>query len=127
MSLLVNENGSLKTYAVVDNRTKAVVAAFNYVGQAHKGFIELQKLRKDGADDLAFHNITHPKCPDWLQEIVRSDQDYCSQMAKDLDKDAAALRRKAADLVAQAEELERNAAKWRELSESASVPSGPGR
>jgi hypothetical protein len=126
MSLLVNENGSLKTYAVVDNRTRTVVAAFNYVQQAHKGFIELQKARKDGADDLAFHNITHPMGPDWLQEIVRSDQDYCSQMAKDFDKGAAALRRKAADLVAQAEGLERHAAEWRELFESASVPSSPG-
>jgi hypothetical protein len=73
MSLLVNENGSLKTYAVVDNRMRTMVAAFNYVQQAQKGLIELQKLRKDAADDLTFHNITHPMCPDWLQEIVRSD------------------------------------------------------
>jgi hypothetical protein len=117
MSLLVNADGSLKTYAVVNNRARTVVAAFNTIQKADKG---LKELQKDGADDLTLHNITHPKCPDWLQEIIRS------RKAEIFDAEAAALRRKATDLVAQAEEVERRASEWREFSECASVPSGPG-
>jgi hypothetical protein len=124
MSLLVNANGSLKTYAVVDNRARTMVAAFNTVQQADKGLKELQKDRP--RDDLSLHNITHPKCPDWLQELVRSDEAYCSRRAADFDKEAAALRRNAADLVARAEGYEKRAADWRGLSWSPSVPSGPG-
>jgi hypothetical protein len=74
-----------------------------------QGFIELQKLRKGGADDLTFHNITHPMCPNWLQEIVRSDPDYCSERPKISTRALLRSSRKAADLVAQAEGLERHA------------------
>lgn len=108
MSLLVNANGRPKTYVVVNTRTRTVVAAFNWVGEAMKA------VTRDGAVDLTLHNITHPKCPDWLKELVRSDRVYCSRKAEDLDANAAALRRKATDLVAQAEEYERRAAEWRD-------------
>jgi hypothetical protein len=53
MSLLVNADGRPKTYVVVDNRARTVVAAFNWVGEADRG---LKELRKDGADDLTLHN-----------------------------------------------------------------------
>jgi len=123
MSMFVNENGSLKTYAVVDTRAETVLATFNYVGEADKG---MKALIKDGAGDLALHNITHPKCPDWLQDLIRSDSEYCSRKAADLDARAASLRRKAAAIVEEAEGYEGRAAKWRELAEAASAPSGPG-
>lgn len=123
MSLLLNEDGSVKTYVVVDPHARTVLAAFNTVQRADKG---LRELEKAGAENLSLHNMTHPKCPDWVMDFVRSDPDYCSRMAADNDKRAAALRRKAADLVSQAEGNERRAANWRELSEAASVPSVPG-
>jgi hypothetical protein len=124
MSILVNADGSPKTYAVVDPQAKTVLATFNWVGAAAKGMEKLKKA--GGVDDLMLHNLTHPKCPDWLKEIVTSDVVYCSGKAASFEAQAAGLRNKAATLVAEAEDWGRRAAEWRELAVAASGPEGPG-
>lgn len=121
MSLLVDPDGSLKNYVVVNTREETVLAAYNWVGEAGKG---MKELAKGGVSDLALYNITH-SCPDWLKEWVRSDSEYCSRKADGIEKRAAALRRQAANLLDQAEEMERRAAKWRELSRPDEAPIGP--
>ncbi|MGY3582044.1 hypothetical protein ACVIGB_001034 [Bradyrhizobium sp. USDA 4341] len=123
MSILVNADGRTKIYVAIDAHAETVLEAYSTVQAADKG---VRALLKGGAENVTFHNITHPKCPDWLKEFVRSDREYCSRVAADLDKRAAGFRNQAADLVAQAENYERRASEWRELSEAAPASSGPG-
>lgn len=122
MSLLVSDHGGLKTYVVVDPRAKEVVAAFSWAREASRG---LKELQEDRGDDLTLHNITHPKCPDWLKEFVRSDRTYCKRRAEHLDARAAAIRRNASELIVEAEGYERHASEWRQLSETVSPPTEP--
>lgn len=122
MSPLVNEDGSLKTYVVVDLKARTIIGAFNWAGEASKG---LAALRKDATGELALHNLTHNACPEWLKDLIRSDAEYCRGKADTLDARAVGLRARAAELVSQAEEQERLATRWRERAEVASAPGGP--
>lgn len=122
MSLLVNANGTVKTYVIADDRAKKIVEAFDYVGQACKRRNELEKADAN----LSIHNITHSKCPEWLRDLIRADGEYCNRRAVLLDEEAMALRRKAAELVVRAEEYEGRAAEWRNLQATASTPNGTG-
>lgn len=123
MSLLVNDNGRAKTYVVVDPSGELVLAGFNYVQEAQRGLVDLQKT---ASAELAIHNITHPKCPDWLKAYLRSDRDYCQAKASENLAGAATLRKQAAGLVSQAEEAEKRASEWRALAEAAPAPKEPG-
>ena len=131
MSIFVNDDGTLKTYAVVITSQKKVIAAFNWVGEAAKCKGNAQdsgdaEMLKGGTEDIELHNLTHPKCPDWLQELVRSDPAYCAGKAKKYDAFAAGLRAKAAKLVAEATEYEASAAEWRGRSEAVAAQRPPG-
>jgi hypothetical protein len=122
MSQFTNPNGSVKTYAVVDAAAQEVLGVFGWAGEADKGMKELQRGRERTLD---VHNVTHPKCPDWLKEIVKSDKAYCTRRADENDGEAAALRRRAAEIVAEAERFEARAAGWRRLAEAAPEPDAP--
>lgn len=122
MSQFVNPDGRLKAYAIVDERARVIVGTCNWAGEALKA---MEDLGKSHPGPLAMHNLTHPACPDWFQEEVRSDPAYCGKRAQDFEAHAAALRLKAATAVAEAERYEEQAAAWRELAEAAPA-AGPG-
>jgi truncated hemoglobin YjbI len=122
MSMLVNDDGSVRIYVAIDTLAKTVVAAYNTVQQADKG---VKALQKEGVQNLHFHNITHTKCPEWLQDFAKSDAEYCLSRVATFEKIAARLRKDAEELVNQAETRERSAAKWRELAEAAAAAPAP--
>lgn len=113
----VNSDGSPKFYAVVDTHAKTVLATCNYVGEAAR---TMKDLERNGAGNLAMHNLTHPICPDWLQELIRSDPGYCAGRARMLDREAAGLRTKMEEIAARADEIERRAAVWRDRMQAVS-------
>jgi hypothetical protein len=122
MSLLVNEDGSVRNYVVIDPVARTVLAGYNTVQQAHKG---VTALKKDGSvPEAILHNITHNACPDWLKEYVRSDSAYCARRADEIEKRADAYRRRAAAELEAAEQLDATAARFRAYAESA-APGGP--
>lgn len=123
MSMFVDENGRPRTYAVVDPAARQLLATFNWIGVADRGMKDLQKA---GHGELTIHNITHPKCPDWLKEMVRADKDYCRIRAEEFDASGRVYRSRAAALTTEAEKRETTAAEWRALSEAAPAPRGPG-
>ncbi len=121
--MFVDLKGRLKTYAMVDPVKKLVLATCSYVGQDSDRV--MQNLKKAGHENLVLHNLTHPKCPDWLREMMRADPDYCRGRMDQYDARARTLRSRAAALVTEAEEEEARAAQWRELVEAASKPKDP--
>lgn len=122
MAELVNADGTPKTYAIANLRTQTLVAGFNGAMDASKA---MNSLRKEGHADLALHNLTHQKCPGWLLDLARSDAGYCIGRARDFEKNASSVRRKAEALVAQAESLEKTATTWRELADAVATQDTP--
>jgi len=109
MSMLIEGADGVMTYVVGDERVKQLVAAFPTIQQASRGQRALQDA---GQADLVLHNITHPKCPEWIREIVLADPDYCARMATNTQTRADGVRRQAEALMAEVERLERVARKW---------------
>jgi hypothetical protein len=123
MSLLVNPDGSPRTYVVADTKARKIVASTNWIGHAAKG---MKQLQAEGASDLAIHNLTHPKCPEWIQDLAKSDPAYCLGRAAAFAQRETHLRKSAAALIVDADSYQAHAATWRELAEAASAPSAPG-
>lgn len=99
MSLMVDEAGRAKTYAVVDARTQTIVAGCRMVGEAYKTAAAL-----DGV--LTVHNVTHSTCPDWLTQLIMADPAYCTARAKEFMANAEQLRRSAATLLEEADRIQ---------------------
>lgn len=121
MSTFVKD-GQVTTYAVVDPGAQMVLSVHFGVGEA----IRARKWQQSSSgDELVLHNITHSKCPEWLKELVLADGEYCNAQVTRAEKSAATLRRKADELVSQAEDYDRRANTWRERAEAAAALSGP--
>ncbi len=112
MSVMVDENGRAKTYAIVDARTQTLIAGCMYIGEADKA------ARRLGSG-LTIHNVTHPKCPDWLKATIMADPAYCGARAAEFRADAARLRRKAAALTEEADRFQAISDRYAHAAESA--------
>lgn len=121
MSILLNADGTTRTYVVIDPAERTVLGGYSGINAAVTG----QKLlnHEHHVDrELVIHNLTHPKIPDWLKDFMYADRDYCARRAKDLAASGKGYRRKAADAIAEAERLEGLAAQWEARAEQASDP-----
>lgn len=108
MSMFVKD-GQAITYVVVNPVTQTVLSTHNWINQAHKA---KENSERSCGVTLAVHNITHSKCPDWLKEMILSDSGYCQERARVAEKGTAGLRKRADDLIAQADAYDRQANEW---------------
>jgi hypothetical protein len=116
MSVMVDENGRAKTYAIVDARAQTLVAGCMYIGEADKA---ARKAERRLGGELTIHNVTHPKCPDWLKATIMADPAFCGARAAEYRADAARLRRKAAALTEEADRAQAISDRYAHAAESA--------
>lgn len=121
MSILLNPNGSTRTYVVVDPQEETVLAGYTGIGAAVTGK-KLLNHEHHVDRELVVHNITHTAIPAWLKDFVHADPAYCAQRAKDLQASGAGYRRKAAEAIAEADRLEGLAAEWQARADRAADP-----
>lgn len=55
------------TYAIVDYDSKTLITTRDWYGQAHSVLTSLPVQRA-----AVIHNITHPKCPVWVKNLVKA-------------------------------------------------------
>lgn len=125
MSILLNADGTTRTYVVIDPAEKTVLGGYSGINAAMTG----QKLlnHEHHVDrDLVVHNITHSAIPDWLKDFVNADRDYCARRAQDLLASGKGYRRKADEAIAEAERLERIAAEWQARADRPADPEPDG-
>ena len=101
---LVNADGTPRTYVVT--RGEQILAAFDWAGRA------AEYHAKTPGPDIGFHNLTHPKIPDWLKAHCRADQAYCQARAAQYEERARAERAAARVHSLKADEYDRWAADW---------------
>lgn len=118
MTRLVNSDGQRVNYLVVKPDTQTVLAALHGVSETTRRVKELMTIY---GDSLAVHSVTNPECPQWVQNFLRSDATFCSSMAQEINNEAEKLRLQAAELLAKADERERDAAMWSHLDANLSV------
>ena len=109
MSVFVNADGSFKNYAIVDDDAHEVLGACSWCGEASKMAIALSA---PAGRKLAVHNLTHPACPTWLQDVVKADPEYCGARAMKFMACANIARRKAVPLVQEADDWVTRADEW---------------
>jgi len=104
-SILVDSDGRAKTYVVVDDAAQRIVAATSYFDR------DLSRMKAAGVN-LTIHNLTHPKCPDWLRAAIKADPAYCAAKAAEYDRRADALRQRADALLDEAAAAQATANIW---------------
>lgn len=122
MSMLTNPDGTVKSYATVDDQDETILAAYNGINNALRGTAELKAA---GAANAVHYNLTHSTCPAWLKAAIRADAAYCEGRAAQLEARAKALREKATHFNNEAADHELAAQFWRLDIPAEDVPSGP--
>ncbi|MTH96695.1 hypothetical protein [Roseibium sp. RKSG952] len=122
MSIFVNDAGTPKIYAIVDEASGEVVSAIISFGSAER---EKKNIEAETGRKLAIFNLTHPRCPKWILDIAWADEAYCLGQAAKFDHNASVWRKKADKLIKEAEQYESTADGWRARAEAAATIKAP--
>ncbi|MFD1628112.1 hypothetical protein [Azospirillum griseum] len=109
---MVDEKGSAKTYAIVDVCAQTLVAGCHTIQDA-------MKAERTLGGELAIHNVTHPKCPDWLKAMIMADAAYCAARAAEYQDRSGDLRRKAAAIIEEADQAQAISDRYAQAAENA--------
>ena len=93
----------MRIHVIVDNISKTILDTVHGIGPSSDAVMSKYENRKDLSPSI--HNITHPKCPSWIIDLLHADPDWCACKANDLDNEAARKRRHAEALRAEADEM----------------------
>ncbi len=67
MNIFINKERKREPfYRIVNYTSKTLISKHEYYGKAAKA---LEEYGPRGLDVIAIHNITHPRCPQWVKEL----------------------------------------------------------